>query len=357
MIILDNIIFSLQKNGGISVYWSELIKNLLSQDNEVRFIEQSELAKKNIFRKKIEIDNGKILKKNNRMTNLKRYLPIQIPLGNKEDNFYIFHSSYYRFPLKKGFNNIKIFQIVTLHDFTYEKYSKGLKKYIHSYQKYLALRMSDVIICISQNTKKDLLLFYPSLSKKRIEVIYNGASTDYYRISSESYDYINYVLFIGSRANYKNFNFAVSCIERTKDLKLYIVGPKLSLEEEKILNKSLGDRWKIFENIESSYLNKLYNDAFALFYPSSYEGFGIPVLEAMKCGCPVIALNESSIPELIPMNEQMMTNITFSEFERVKNLIFQKREIIIREQLLKSEEFSWGKCMSEVLKVYKSCNK
>src|SRR6201999_3833775 len=65
-----------------------------------------------------------------------------------------------------------------------------------------------------------------------------------------------------------------------------------------LLNQFIPSRWKIFNNIDNAKLNEIYNYAYALLYPSSYEGFGLPLIEAMKAGTPFIALNSSSIPEV-----------------------------------------------------------
>lgn len=78
--------------------------------------------------------------------------------------------------------------IITVHDFTYERYSKGLRKAIHCFTKKYAINKADYIICISENTKKDLLKYNPNINKDRILVIYNGASDDFLLLKMSSLD-------------------------------------------------------------------------------------------------------------------------------------------------------------------------
>ena len=179
-VIIDLIAFSLQKSGGVSVYWYEIINRMLIQsDSEHLFIEENG-QKENIFRKELKIQENHFSNEKTRLSNyLSRYREINLKISNKN---FIFHSTYYRTLTKvvKKRNNVK--EVVTVHDFTYEHFSKGLKKWVHCYQKKKAISAADVVICISENTKKDLLYFYPQFSIKDIRVVYNGVSLDYFRI-------------------------------------------------------------------------------------------------------------------------------------------------------------------------------
>ena len=106
------------------------------------------------------------------MLRYKRYLPVTCKNVNES---FIFHSSYFRIS-----SNPNAINITTVHDFTYEYFYHGLHKWIHCWQKYYAIRKSKYVVCISENTKKDLLNFLPDVDEKKIHVIYNGVSDDYY---------------------------------------------------------------------------------------------------------------------------------------------------------------------------------
>ena len=129
-IVYDNIIYALQKAGGISVYWSELSKRITQYDVDFYGYESD-----NIFYNK---QNIKQKKESSLPIKLVRYLSFQkrLPKGT------IFHSSYYRIAKQKDVANI-----VTVYDFTYEKYCSGLARYVHSWQKKRAINKSDLSWC------------------------------------------------------------------------------------------------------------------------------------------------------------------------------------------------------------------
>lgn len=345
-VIYDNVVFNLQKSGGISVYWKELIERI-QKDNSVRLriLEYPE-AENNIFRKDLRFDNNQleILKP---FPNIKisRYINPRV----KDNKSSIFHSSYYR--TVKG-SNIK--NIVTVHDFTYEKEMNSMVGKIHIYQKKKALENADGIICISENTKKDMLELYPDLNKKKVSVIYNGFNSNDYNYN-ENVLIEDTVIFVGARKGYKNFDKAVAVVSETSNISLTIVGAPLEADEKSLLDKMLPNRYQSFSHVSNEELNKLYNKSICLLYLSEYEGFGIPVLEAMSAGCPVVALKKSSIPEVAGD-----AGILFSNFD--KKIVQEAIESLRDNQEIRSEQielglnnakkYSWDKCYKEVLDFY-----
>ena len=261
----------------------------------------------------------------------------------------IFHSSYYRYC-----KNCNAKVVTTVHDFTYEYFKSGLTKQIHCRQKYDAVRHSDIIVCISENTKQDLLYFLPDIDQGKIRVIYNGVSEDYHPIENRIKEFERYVLFVGARDGYKNFKFVVETLKDTP-FNLAVCGKPLSLEEQQFIDSTLGhSRYRVFENVDNHELNLIYNSVYCLAYPSSYEGFGIPVLEAQRAGCPVIALNKSSIPEIIGDTPLLMDKLDKSIFiEKLQILTdIHVRDSIIKSGLENSSRFSWNKMASEYLAIY-----
>lgn len=355
-LIIDLIVFSLQKSGGISVYWYEIVNRILNQKEvDCTFIEESNTIG-NIFRKELKIKEFNLCKnKTTIFSFFWRYRALNLKMRSST---FIFHSTYYRTLSKKSKNKNNIKEVVTVHDFTYEHFNKGIKKWVHSTQKKKAIKEADIVICISENTKKDLLHFFPEFLNKDIRVVYNGVSSDYFfipelkRIQNAS----PYFLFVGSRASYKNFDFAIKAISQTEKYKLKIVGASLNKKELAMLNRLLPGRWELYINIENEVLNKLYNSAYALIYPSSYEGFGIPLLEAMKAGCPFIALNASSIPEVAGFAGVLIDRLEISLFNEAIDIIDSKREEIIKKGLTQTNNFSWDKCYKEILNIYKELN-
>lgn len=347
-ILIDNIIFSLQKSGGISVVFYELLRRLQQETHiSLKYVDNN--AKNNFFRKRLDIPDSKIVY-HDIIPRLSSYFPLHIK--NKER--FIFHSSYYRYCCNKNAINV-----TTVHDFTYEYFRSGLKRNLHSFQKNIAIRHSDYIVCISENTKKDLLKFVPEIDENKIRVIYNGVSPEYFVLKSINPSDVpfqpkTFVVFVGNHYPHKNFDIVKKTISKT-NLNLLVVGHKFSLEEEKDMLKYLPkSRFISLGYVSNKHLNIIYNSAKALVYPSSYEGFGIPVIEAQKAGCPVIALNSSSIPEVIGNTPLLMDVLT--ETELISKLELLNNEVLIKEVindgLLNATRFSWEKMFDDYMDLY-----
>lgn len=348
----DNIIFYLQRSGGGSVYWGEMIKHF-NQQKETTFIEPSAAHTENIVRKEIQIDN--LITEKKIPLQLLRYLPETLTLS---DNSF-FHSSYYRFSNQKTVRNI-----VTVHDFVYERYVKGIKKYIHHKQKKTCVYKAAGIVCISENTKKDLLKFMPGITLGKVKVIYNGVSTLFNKTelnilsAFRHYDLFannKVVIYIGFRNTYKHFDFAVEVIKSLHaDYHFVIIGPPLNDTEKKKLAQNINGRHTFLGNVSNNDLNSIYNLSHCLLYPSGYEGFGIPILEAFRCGCPVIALNASSIPEVAGKAALLCSELNVSLF---KEKIISVDNVNTRKEFAEAgweqqAKFSWDKCYEELNDFY-----
>ncbi|WP_421247244.1 glycosyltransferase family 4 protein [Aeromonas jandaei] len=327
MIVYDGIINSLQSHGGISVLFHELNKRMGKDRAKYYVYNESNNVGDNTF-----LLNPRILE---------RYRKFNVKLSEND----VFHSTYYRLPKSKTT------VVTTVHDFTYEKYIGGIAAKVHSYQKNNAILNSDKIICVSNNTAEDLLR-YCRVPESKIEVVYNGVSDDYYPLNLERQDY---VVFVGSRISYKNFGLVVSAVSKFKDLKLTIVGGgKLTDSEVCILEEKLKGRFEVKGALSNKELNVVYNQAIALAYPSEYEGFGIPVIEAQKSGCPVIALNRSSIPEVAGsaavLLDQADENNIYEAIQMLLSSDFRKR--LLNLGFENAKRFSWDTCFKETQLIY-----
>lgn len=353
-IIYDNIIYNNQSPGGVSNYWFELSKFLLKKNEDIYFYENKE-TRINFYRNQLEIPESRIIHDVNstKSSILNRMSPVKI---NNPDEF-LYHSSYYR-PLKGGLNYS---EITTVHDFTHNFYAPFHKKMVHNLLKYQSIKRSKGIICVSNNTLNDLLKFCPPKKNQKVVIINNGVSDDFCVIDSSNVDLKfqflieknTYILYVGSRERYKNFNFVIELLKANNDLKLIVVGKSFTRKELQIIGKT-ESRIILLNNVSNQDLNILYNNALAFIYPSSYEGFGIPIVESMKAGCPVIALNTSSIPEvagdagiLIDKLDPLLTN------KIIKSLTQNDfRNEVIEKGLLHSKKYSWDKCCNETLDFY-----
>ncbi len=321
-IIYDDIIFKLQKGGGITKYWKNLYYHL---------------NKKNKIETSSELDT----KKNNFLIQIIRYLDFKY---NYNENF-IFHSSYYRICKNKNAINI-----VTVHDFVYEFYKKGIVRYIHKLQKQRAINNAKKIICVSHNTKKDLMKFYPKIDKDKIHVVYHGVSNSFKLINNSGIN-SKKIIFVGNRSGYKNFKQLVEALTIIKDYSLIIVsGGKIILSEKKILK---GISYIHYQNISENKLNELYNESFALVYPSLYEGFGLPIIESLKAGCPVICNEDSSTGEIgkeYVLSGKISTEFIANSIRRLENKRYRKK--IVQSGIEYAKKYTWENAAKETLKIY-----
>ena len=347
-IAMDNIVFSLQKAGGISVYWYEILKRLCADPRFEVIMLEYDSAKENIFRQQLDV-NCKIIRLDSAVPiQLARFMPVKLPAWVRDDA--VFHSSYYRWPSRKLKN------IVTVHDWIYKIYGHSVKDYLHVKQQIDAIKKADIVACISKSTLNDTSKRV-DLTNKEVRVIYNGCS-DVYRILP-GVEKKQQVLFVGGRQVYKNFDKAVESINLLADkaVSLGIVGAPLNTDEAAMLQNKLPNRYKSYCRVSNEELNMLYNQSIALLYLSEYEGFGIPVAEAMAAGCPVICLNRSSLPEVAGkagiMLDKADVALVAESINRMTTDGAYYQELI-RCGLKQAGRFSWNKTYNRLSELYLS---
>ena len=265
------------------------------------------------------------------------------------------HESYYSY---KSYENRKI--VCTVYDMINEKYPIFFNntKEISNLKK-KTLERADHIICISNNTKKDLLEYF-NIDEKKISVTL--LASNFKEICNNNKNLKNKLLFIGSRYGYKNFNKFIEAYSSSDFLKknfqiIAYGGEKYNHEDKKILEKfKLNTNHVSFFNDKNHELKYLYSNVAAFIYPSIYEGFGIPILEAMKCGCPVILSNGGSIKEIGgPGLEYFDPFCSENIKENMENVLLsdEKQRQIIEYGYKRSKNYSWHKCANETLEAYK----
>ena len=350
-LILNNIIFSQQKAGGISLLWSEIIKYIINKNIKCLFVEY-ECAEKNVYRQQLDI-NYLVIKKN-KYHNIGSLISNIFKIYTRQN--YVCLSSDYNLQISK-----KIANVIVVHDFINELYEKRIFiKLFKTYIKKRAIIYSDAIICVSENTKKDLIKIYPRVNQDKVFVVYNCVSSVYTVINKTTpfknkFPKKNYVLFVGRRNGYKNFKIVVKALHLYSKISLIIVGGgDLSIEEINILNSNIGDsRYIHYNGIRGEELNLLYNNAYALIYPSEYEGFGIPIIEAQAAGCPVITSYNSSIPEVGGLGCLYVDNITadyiYLSLVKLEDTLYRKN--LINLGLLNYTKYSQEKTGSEYIKI------
>lgn len=285
-VVLDNIIFSLQRMGGASVYWKKILEGIQQDDRfDVTIIERTD-GHDNKVRQELSL-SAKVVLRDNEPKRYAQFARVNSPIEDA-----LFHSSCYRVA-----RNRQCLSVTTVYDFIWAYYVSGLNQKMHMWQIRNAVRGSEGIICISESTKRDLLKLIPEASSKQIKVI--PLSYDSGRYSYAKRDRHRQAVFIGARtAQYKNFGLAVESVSIVPDLRLVICGAPLTETERKLLEYKMPGRYVAETFPSSERLCEVLRESIALLYLSEYEGFGIPVLEGMAAGVPVIAINRSSIPEV-----------------------------------------------------------
>lgn len=271
------------------------------------------------------------------------------------DGFDVFHSSYYRIPASDARGGVKRV-VTTVHDFVYERFAPPIRRAVHSFQKRRAVANSDLVICISESTKKDLLSFFPEAESKRICVVYNGISDAFFRTSGGLSPSDNeFALFVGGRGGYKNFRFAVEALAKVPGVDLVIVGGgELSTQEIFLLDTCLPGRYLHAGRVDDSVLRDYYSLALCLIYSSLYEGFGMPVLEAMRCGCPVVAVDSPAIAEVSCGHALLAFP---NDLAGMAENIASCRSVSLRDQLAVSgmahaSSYTWDRCVERTLDAY-----
>lgn len=268
--------------------------------------------------------------------------------------------------------------VVTCHDLlTFaHKPSKIINKIILSLC-VKGLRKADRIITISEYSKKDIIK-YLNYPKERIDVIYNGIDHKKFNVLKKSRDVLRkygipeknkLLLFVGTEEPRKNLHRIIKAIKKIKKKKSNVMLLKVGIpqnpsrrEELKIYINKLGieDNVKFLDYVSENDLIKIYNSVDLLVFPSLYEGFGFPALEAMACGCPVITSNTTSLPEVvgdaaIKINPLKVNELTESVLRVLTNNNLRKS--LIKEGIKQAKKFSWSKNSKETLRVYEKINK
>ena len=226
---------------------------------------------------------------------------------------------------------------------------------------YNTINSNDFYIANSENTRKDVLKYFPFVKEDHIITALLGANENF-KISNEPSPIDgNYVLSLCSLGKRKNIEFGIknffAFIEKhnINDLKIVLGGSiweKYRKELDSVLEKYDSSKIILTGYIEEKELAKYYSNAMCFIYPSLYEGFGLPVLEAMQCGCPVITSNVSSLPEVISdAGIQINPKSDEEMIEAYEKMYFDSkfREECRNKGLERAKQFSWDKCANKII--------
>lgn len=364
-VLFDHQTYVRQNYGGISRYFYELTKGLSQSDievcNSVRYSSNVYTTDKVYYNAKPLLPSVKFRGKIRLSYLLNQLSTIQLL---KDKSTKVFHPTYYDTYFLNHLKGLPF--IITFYDLIHEKFGEEFKELKDErtllYKRKILLDRAAKIIAISESTKSDIINMY-NIEPKRIEVVYLANSLE----SASAYDIDstienNYVLFVGNRRLYKNFDLFVEAIQplliKEKSLKVICAGGGSFTKSEQHFLSNLKINNQVLQiPINDRKLSALYSKALFFIFPSMYEGFGIPVLEAFKNSCPVILSNTSSLPEvggdaavyIDPKNKEDI-------LDKVESLVYnsQLRKNLIVKGKQQIQKFSWDKTVFHHENIYNS---
>jgi glycosyltransferase involved in cell wall biosynthesis len=364
-VAFDHQAFVMQKYGGISRYFYE-VASRLARGNEFNVKIYAGIHK-NKYLENISNDviEGRQISYPSKLSRL--VVPI-----NSSINLYlnrlavakyspdILHETYYSHESIAS-NSAKT--VVTVYDMIAEKFSNSTANQEDLLKKERAIKRADHIICISNHTRSDLLDLF-DLPPEKISVIYLGCSlqnfdeTDAIPVITDPY-----ILYVGDwRLSYKNFNGLLKAYGSKKQFqttfKLVCIGSRAVSKDvlEAMKLAGVNPENVVYLSGNDLMLANLYKNALAFVYPSLYEGFGIPPLEAMSYGCPVICSNVSSIPEVVSdAGYYFDPNDSDSISDAIEKVLSSSelRQSLIVKGTERTKFFSWEKCAAQTGAVYR----
>jgi glycosyltransferase involved in cell wall biosynthesis len=274
------------------------------------------------------------------------------------------HPTYYDRLTEESFNQTRQPLVITVYDMIHELFADTIDPEGYTIQlKREAIAAADAILCISQSTKTDLLKYFPQVESKTIVTHLASEFSRDWAYGDESVPTHPYFLYVGGRTKeYKNFDTLLVAFSKVAsvhaNISLCVVGSTFNgSEQQQIAELKLTDRLQHYQYATDMHLAKLYRCAQAFIYPSLYEGFGIPPLEAMACGTIVIAADSSSIPEVVgdagilfpPKAVGDLADIMLSVLDSPS-----ERDRLIAKGFDQCQQFSWDKTAKATVNVYRS---
>lgn len=298
-ILFDHQTFTNQRYGGISRYFANLHYGLDAIPNVASKLGLLATNNGYIDKKSLPLSGliDKLVKKESRRNKYNKWYCKYLL---KQGDYDVFHPTYYN---PYFLNAVKKPFVITVHDMIHELYPQYFTQQDPFTAGYKAevINRADHIIAISECTKRDLQKFY-TLPDDKITVVYHGYKMGHTSPLASGNTGQKYLLYVGDRANYKNFNRfaeAAAPLLVANNLKLICAGGGVFNDTEIKLFAEINIADRVDQrNVTDEVLAALYSNAEAFIYPSLYEGFGLPVLEAFNNNCPVIMSNTSSLPEV-----------------------------------------------------------
>lgn len=346
-------IWSLQNEGGISRYFQQLIEGLSKSgvSGKVLFRANSNSRVASSIFENFE----KELLINSR--NPYKEISQRLSQNNKPT---IYHPTYYSKNLSRA-KNQQTRIVVTVFDMISEIFPepKPLFRKVMD-EKRISVDIADHILVISHQTKKDLMKIY-GVPDEKISVTYLGSNLHLVpKVDFASLPKVPFILYVGKRGGYKNFSNLVAAYSHSEFLRsnfsIVALGGGPFNQEEKSKFQKLGVADRLSQiNVNDEELAMFYRKAVCLIYPSLYEGFGLPPIEAMSLDCPVIASSGGSIPEICQDAATYFNPSLIESIQQTLEVTLQSEHLMNemrKKGLTVSNSFTWENTVKETLNAY-----
>ena len=275
-------------------------------------------------------------------------------------NYDVFHPTYFKDWYLPFLGNTPF--VLTIHDMIPELYPQFFKNDdIQIVMKRKLAPLANKIIAVSENTKKDIIDIL-GVEESKIEVVYHGVNKWDFSFQKRSPFPFSYILYVGDRFGYKNFPLFIESlsifIKKHKDISLVCTGKPFNQTELALIH-----HFGIHSNVHQSFVKtdeelfNLYHHAMCFVYPSEYEGFGIPILEAYEADCPVMLNNKSCFPEIagdaaIYFNLSTTHNDLYEVLEDFYLNYDKNRSCLLKKQRERLKNYSWEKSAIKLADIY-----
>lgn len=359
-IILDARIIDEHLNG-ISRYTYELIKGISKNDNVQYSLLINDISKAKIIFK--DIPNLKYIKVKSKFLSLGEIIELPLVLNKYKDKA-IFHSPSFSISPFISTN-----MIMTIHDLNHLEFPQFYTPFHKYYYEFIvkpsAIKCSK-ILTVSNFSKKKIVEWL-KCDPDKVQVTYNGINSTFTPIDdSNMFQAVRkkyslpekFVLYIGNLKEHKNVVTLIKSMKYVKKIKLILNGKETQELKDLIEKLDIWDRVSFIGYVDDEDIKYLYNMAEIFVFPSLYEGFGLPPLEAMACGCPTIISDAECLRELITDDDFTFEKKDYKQLaEKINELLEDEklRKKFIDKGVQFASNYTWSNCINKTLEIYNDC--
>lgn len=350
----------MEKMHGIARYTFEIVNHLIDNKKTKLYLIVNELNRKSFISKS---NNIKYITAKSNFLSIKEQFELPLIL-NKYKGKALYHS-----PSFSCSPFINCDTIMTIHDLNHLIFPQYYKKYHKYYYEYIvkpsALKAKKILT--GSNFSKNEIVNWLKCREDKVKVIYHGIDKRFMvieevdtlmRVKSKYKLPERFLLYVGNTKPHKNVDTLLRALVMVKkDIKLVINGDINEHLGQIIDQLGIVDKVQFIGYVDDDDLPSLYNLADMFIFPSLYEGFGLPPLEAMACGCPVVVSNAASLPEVVEDAGILFNPSNASELSDAVNSIMLSRDLrhnLTQRGLNQARKFTWDKSVEQTLIVYEN---